>query len=368
MDWLNQENNILIEDEADSFSNNNLIDIENLLMQKQNSINDFEVKIDDFYLHNKSEPLNSKILFDMKEQSDYKFFDIKCENKSKKTFKIDKNDYPLRESNLNKKLQEELNDPLRTIFKIKEKCIQYELNYNFRHSHKDSSTASMEDGSEFLISTKNEIDQNIEKSSKRTDETTESNKKIINFKSLHEGGYLNSDCDSLLNNNSYSEEINENNKLYFDLNINNKRMNLNESSHMAGINFYNCNDPSQCPFYVPLQNLPLTERMKIKKERVKLLLEKKRESNTSLSYPNKLMSFTNYQKESVLNTSASTNYLVTQNLSDNKKNGNILFDEMLNNINSSQYSKKEIKMLRNRVSAQRSRDRKKAVRHLGRLH
>ena len=98
-----------------------------------------------------------------------------------------------------------------------------------------------------------------------------------------------------------------------------------------------------------LQNIPLKERMKIKKEKTKKLLENKtlrsktdEESKENNSDKNILMMNNNKSQESNINI--------------NNYNFNI------NNIDKSilsKLSKKEIKMWRNRLSAQRSRDRKK---------
>ena len=98
-----------------------------------------------------------------------------------------------------------------------------------------------------------------------------------------------------------------------------------------------------------LPNIPLKERMKIKKEKTKKLLENKtlrsktdEESNENNLDKNILMMNINKSQESNINI--------------NNYNFNI------NNIDKSilsKLSKKEIKMWRNRLSAQRSRDRKK---------
>ena len=78
--------------------------------------------------------------------------------------------------------------------------------------------------------------------------------------------------------------------------------------------------------------LPLNERMKLKKEKTKKLLENKKKRST-LEEESK-------SKENI----------------DNKEGNGI---NSLDKISLSKFSKKELKMLRNRLSAQRSRDRKK---------
>ena len=85
--------------------------------------------------------------------------------------------------------------------------------------------------------------------------------------------------------------------------------------------------------------MSLTERMKIKKAKAKLLLEKKTKRNL-----NEVLSFNQLQK-----TEINPKNRILNNESD--------CPSFINNSNSN--NKKEIKMLRNRISAQKSRDRKK---------
>ena len=93
-----------------------------------------------------------------------------------------------------------------------------------------------------------------------------------------------------------------------------------------------------------LQNIPLKERMKIKKEKTKKLLENK----TLRSKTDEESKENNIEKNSILNNSGENNF-----------NLNINNDNILDKNTLSKLSKKEIKMWRNRLSAQRSRDRKK---------
>ena len=125
----------------------------------------------------------------------------------------------------------------------------------------------------------------------------------------------------------------------------NKEFSLSEDINNTN-NISNSNNNSS---FNLLQNIPLKERMKIKKEKTKKLLENKtlrsktdEESKENNSDKNILMMNNNKSQESNINI--------------NNYNFNI------NNIDKSilsKLSKKEIKMWRNRLSAQRSRDRKK---------
>ena len=91
------------------------------------------------------------------------------------------------------------------------------------------------------------------------------------------------------------------------------------------------------------QNIPLKERMKIKKQKTKKLLENKTQRINSHEESKE-----NNSQEN-LSSSASNNNSINNNISLNNLNPSII----------AKMNKKEIKMLRNRLSAQRSRDRKK---------
>lgn len=101
------------------------------------------------------------------------------------------------------------------------------------------------------------------------------------------------------------------------------------------------------------QNISLKERMKIKKEKTKKLLENK----TQRKEVQEESKENNIEKNSISNNSQEniSAYNINNNsgILNNSQN-NILNPELI-----SKMSKKEIKMLRNRLSAQRSRDRKK---------
>ena len=125
----------------------------------------------------------------------------------------------------------------------------------------------------------------------------------------------------------------------------NKEFSLSDDINNSNV-VSNSNNNNSTNFF---QNIPLKERMKIKKEKTKKLLENKtlrsktdEESKENNSDKNILMMNNNKSQESNINI--------------NNYNFNI------NNIDKSilsKLSKKEIKMWRNRLSAQRSRDRKK---------
>ena len=101
------------------------------------------------------------------------------------------------------------------------------------------------------------------------------------------------------------------------------------------------------------QNISLKERMKIKKEKTKKLLENK----TQRKEVQEESKENNIEKNSISNNSQEniSAYNINNNsgILNNSQN-NILNPELI-----SKMSKKEINMLRNRLSAQRSRDRKK---------
>ena len=112
------------------------------------------------------------------------------------------------------------------------------------------------------------------------------------------------------------------------------------------------------------QTMSLKERMKIKKQKTKKLLENKtqrttihEESKENNDEKNNSVSLNNNQ-ENILGL------ISNNNNSSYSINNNNLNSTNINNINQDQnalskMSKKQLKMLRNRVSAQRSRDRKK---------
>ena len=104
------------------------------------------------------------------------------------------------------------------------------------------------------------------------------------------------------------------------------------------------------------QNIPLKERMKIKKQKHK---EKKLlENKTKRKNIKEESKENNSEKNDISNNSRESNLGYSENLNISSN----VNSPKINNINPniiSKMSKKEIKMLRNRLSAQRSRDRKK---------
>mgnify|MGYP002625044940 FL=1 len=111
------------------------------------------------------------------------------------------------------------------------------------------------------------------------------------------------------------------------------------------------------------QTMSLKERMKIKKQKTKKLLENKtqrstihEESKENNYEKNNSVSLNNSQENilGVISNNNSSSYSINNNNNLNNTNINNIKPNVL-----SKMSKKEIKMLRNRLSAQRSRDRKK---------
>ena len=105
------------------------------------------------------------------------------------------------------------------------------------------------------------------------------------------------------------------------------------------------------------QAMPLKERMKLKKEKTKKLLENKTHRLNSQEESKE----NNLDKNSISNNSQEniSGYMSNNNSSSYNNNSNVVNNYSLNANVISKMSKKEIKMLRNRLSAQRSRDRKK---------
>ena len=125
----------------------------------------------------------------------------------------------------------------------------------------------------------------------------------------------------------------------------NKEFSLSDEINNSNV-VSNSNNNSSTNFF---QNIPLKERMKIKKEKTKKLLENK----TLRSKTDEESKENNMEKNNMI---MNNNKNLESNININNYNFNI------NNIDKSilsKLSKKEIKMWRNRLSAQRSRDRKK---------
>ena len=125
----------------------------------------------------------------------------------------------------------------------------------------------------------------------------------------------------------------------------NKEFSLSDDINNSNV-VSNSNNNNSTNFF---QNIPLKERMKIKKEKTKKLLENK----TLRSKTDEESKENNMDKNDMI---MNNNKNLESNININNYNFNI------NNIDKSilpKLSKKEIKMWRNRLSAQRSRDRKK---------
>lgn len=157
------------------------------------------------------------------------------------------------------------------------------------------------------------------------------------IKSLNFQNYMNEEKRNQLSelNDNGNKELKKNIfKIQSDVNINNKDSSNEENYEM--VNNY--------------KNIPLKERMSIKKQKTKKLLENKtqRISTQEESKEN------NVDKNTISNNTQ-------ENLS-SSSNNNSINNININSLNPSviaKMNKKEIKMLRNRLSAQRSRDRKK---------
>lgn len=157
------------------------------------------------------------------------------------------------------------------------------------------------------------------------------------IKSLNFQNYMNEEKRNQLSelNDNENKELKKNLfKIQSDVNINNKDSSNEENYEM--LNNY--------------KNIPLKERMSIKKQKTKKLLENKtqRISTQEESKEN------NVDKNTISNNTQ-------ENLS-SSSNNNSINNININSLNPSviaKMNKKEIKMLRNRLSAQRSRDRKK---------
>ena len=140
---------------------------------------------------------------------------------------------------------------------------------------------------------------------------------------------------NLVNNKIHTNHISEKNE-----NINNNSLNNNNNIDLSTIGNSNQNNNTNSIesnefFPNDFKNLPLKERMKYKIDKTKKMLEKKTNRNNNDILPLKEETIDNNNK--------------------NSKNNNL----NINDLDKNNLSKKELKMLRNRLSAQRSRDRKK---------
>jgi hypothetical protein len=408
MDWFDQDDNMFLENDR-SFIQDNELDIENVFLNKQNSFADYEIKMDDFVLNNYERKPESKFLMDNTENrvkdiiQDQDKISIETKNK---IFNINKEKRKIvkapEKSGLKNKIltKEELaRHPFLTCSSGTSSMKETSALTSSPSSKQDSSiqkvnmdnlliqndnyypsTASVEDHSESVINSyKNETSGTTH--SKHEEESRDEEENTYEEKSCHEGHEnLSSqhsnmekyECDSLINNtgnystiegpqnliNGLNPQNVEKNQIFRNFNTNYINQNLNS----------NCTGDSSCPysFYVPLQSLPLSERMRIKKEKAKMLLEKKTRRDSTMT--TSINQCTSTLHEGL--TSAPTNSFYSpaplnvsqylKNLETQQQIQNNSFNSGLPDMPSGgKLSKKEMKMLRNRISAQRSRDRKK---------
>jgi hypothetical protein len=332
MDWFGENDEDLFNDQQNnSFQNmeNNIEGIyENIFLQKQNSMqNDYEVKMDEFVVKNDGlhelsnirENLSDKIMSDcsMSKTSH-------GSRKRGKIFNICKEEKGIHCENnkINKISKEELNNPL---FHAAKNSIERSPTKNTA-----SGTKTIKAHSDIYHSTRS-IEDYGESESLGGDSNDRSGDLV--------------DSESLINNNSSPSRTQRN---FLALNSN---LQVNEQQSMMNKNIHCKNN--NCPhFYIPLQNLSVSERMKFKKEKAKLLLEKKtkREPISSNFFINS-SNLTSLITNTTINNSSIMSQTREQPLD---------LDEYYQNTFTPQpKTKKEAKMLRNRISAQRSRDRKK---------
>ena len=378
MDWfINKEDDIYVDDSSNSLSYDPTFDIENIF-NKQNSFGDYEVKIDDFVLEKSEINSNSKL-----PSPDYKIFEKlnkegskenhtdtntpsiseKNENCKKKRVHIGKT----KDSNLSK---EQISKHPFIVSHAESNCNLKKLNKspceNYVRAGKMSmsqinqnSTASIDDAGEslnrsFESNSRENIKESIIEKNIPNKISCSVENYFLNVNDENDTDKINpsemADCDSLINNNPYT---------YYDSErsfINGKQL-----DPRGVINNLNLGNPN-LSYYQSLQFLPISDRMKIKREKTKMLLEKKtkRENfgysgdlNNDLSdiYPNQKDS--NYMGDNV------TVKNIELNINDEFSPTDSCHNLFGINFNSSKLTKKELKMLRNRISAQRSRDRKK---------
>jgi hypothetical protein len=144
---------------------------------------------------------------------------------------------------------------------------------------------------------------------------------------------------NIANDKIHINNINEKNEKN-EKNNNSLNNNNNDLSTIGNSNQNNNTNSIETNEFFPndFKNLSLKERMKYKIDKTKKMLEKKTNRNNNEKIP---------LKEEINKNSKNNNKI--------SKNNNL----NINEIDKNNLSKKELKMLRNRLSAQRSRDRKK---------
>lgn len=285
MEWYDKEDNIF-EDCNESLTHTNHFDIENFLMKSHNN-NDFEIQIDDLVYENIS---NHKPILSFIQKENSRKEEINSKVTEEKIFQIKK-------VKRRRKSKDQINSKLNTDIKAQMS------NHPFLNTNLSLDNAK----------TENSTDKNtlIEQYSTGNDqECAELSSQTTNQEFP--------DNESLINNNSCIIEM---------------KRNLN-----------NCEGQY---YYIPLNQLSISERMKIKKEKAKQLLEKKTKRDSFCFSVN----LTTHDTHSPTNRESKSE----SNFQDSSMSSNIHNETFSNNY----LSKKESKMLRNRVSAQRSRDRKK---------
>jgi hypothetical protein len=424
MDWFDQDDNMFLENDRASFSNENDLDIENVFMKRQNSFTDYEIKMDEFVLNKFEGKPDSKFLLDGIEKLGKNSEDKMVNQKLNKIFNINKESRKFSKNSekcsKNKALTKEelarhpfLNSNFSAsgvsvgVSSVKETCAgtvspsskpesvhQSSTVNNMTSRDFYPSTASVGDQSESVINslknetlvTTNSKKENSEEESRDEEENSfeEKSSHISNDDySLQNSNTEKYECDSLINNTGGNNSvIGGARNLIMNLNVNNSAGNNFFKNFNSGMNNPNCTGDSSCPysFYVPLQSLPISERMKIKKEKAKMLLEKKTRRDSVTVSSNNLLglayneNLTNAQTNPFSpNSTTPTNNFYSSYTSQYFKNyeanmtgnngalsmNNSMCLPFTENPTGGSLSKKEMKMLRNRISAQRSRDRKK---------
>lgn len=228
------------------------------------------------------------------------------------------------------------------------------------------------------------LDKNENVKQRMQEELTKKNLKIFNIDKEERNKNIQQTNKNMNANDSSSERINENsnslspnyptassidhtsisNKIESKENIDNEESCTSEENSESLYNHnscaqshknlsYNHNGANICNInnckclLINYNDLTITERMKFKREKTKMLLEKKTKRHNEES------SFS----RTCLNETKATNF---SNINGSLNVNEILINDLTcNTVQQNTITKKDIKMLRNRISAQRSRDRKK---------
>ena len=398
MDWfINKDDELYVEDSSNSLSYDPTFDIENVF-NKQNTIEDYEVRMDDFVLDKSDTNSNSKL-----PSPNDKIFEIYNKNLSKDMNTVSNTpSVSGRGKTLRKKVSQQGQIKEKTML-TKEELSRHPFLVsrcadNIKAKNRKSTDISDVRPGKLSISIINQnstasIEENTQSLNKSFESASKQNFKLGSYsnqrtmsnftKSAYDltcgNNYFGNeeerasvmyDCQSLINNDSYS--IFDSNKIPVDSKYLHSKTDFNmanNNQHDLMRNHKTCpydhnnliNSNSTIPCNFSLQHLPISERMKIKREKTKMLLEKKtkRENFTcDINYePNGEEAHDRKGVESIADDSIIMN----------NKNASKLNDELSNsvscispgNMNNNILSKRKFIMLRNRISAQRSRDRKK---------